>query len=121
MLSADPHVQLASTLQDVKEKNSLRSIVKEARTFAAQLDLNMEYNRVESKTTIKTSNSTVGVNQPQPKHLKTILRKKVKKKLKEKVKQQRWIGQCTVQQWQDEHYYVMNPITLQRFGQTSQL
>ena len=74
-VSADPHVQLVSTLQDIKEKKSLRSIVKAARTFAAQLeDLNTEYNRVENKTTIKTINSIIEVNQPQPKHLKTILR-----------------------------------------------
>ena len=104
-VSADPHVQLVSTFQNVKDKKSLRSIVKDARTFAGQLDLNIEYNRVESKTTIKTSNSTIEVNQPQPKHLKTILRKKVEKKLEEEVKQQRWIGQYTVQQWQDEHLH----------------
>ena len=61
-VSADPHVQLVSTFQNVKEKKSLRSIVKDARTFAGQLDLNIEYNRVESKTTIKTSNSTIEVN-----------------------------------------------------------
>ena len=97
-VSADPHVQLVSTFQNVKEKKSLRSIVKDARTFAGQLDLKIEYNRVESKTTIKTSNSTIEVNQPQPKHLKTILRKKVEKKLEEEVKQQRWIGQYTVQE-----------------------
>ena len=63
-VSADPHVQLVSTFQNVKDKKSLRSIVKDARTFAGQLDLNIEYNRVESKTTIKTSNSTIEVNQP---------------------------------------------------------
>ena len=104
-VSADPHVQLVSTFQDVKEKTSLRSMVKDARTFAAQLDLNIEHNRVESKTTIKTSNSTIEVKQPQPKHLKRILRKQVEKKLKEEVKQQRWIAQYTVQQWQDEHLH----------------
>ena len=104
-VSADPHVQLVSTFQNVKEKKSLRSIVKDARTFAGQLDLNIEYNRVESKTDIKTSNATIEVNQPQPKHLKTILRKKVEKKLEEEVKQQRWIGQYIVQQWQDEHLH----------------
>ena len=67
--------------------------------------MNIECNRVESKTTIKTSNSTIEVNQPQPKHLKTLLRKKVEKKLKEEVQQQRWLGQYTVQQWQDEHLH----------------
>ena len=102
-VSANPRVQLVSTFQNVKEKNSLRSIVKDARTFAGLLGLNIEYNRVESKTIIKRSNSTIEVNQPQPKHLKTILRKKVENKLEEEVKQQRWIGQYTVQQWQDEH------------------
>ena len=51
--------------------------------------MNIEYKRVESKTTIKTSNSAIEVNQPQPKHLKEVI-------------QQRWIGQYTVQQWQDE-------------------
>ena len=51
-VNADPHVQLVSTFQNVKEKKSLRSIVKDARTFADQLDLNIEHNRVESKTTI---------------------------------------------------------------------
>ena len=56
---------------------------------------------------IKTSNSNIEVNQPQPKHLKTILikKKKVEKKFEEEVKQQRWIGQYTVQQWQDEHLH----------------
>ena len=100
-VSADPHFQLVSAFQNVKEKKSLRSIVKDARTFAGQFDLNIEYNSVESKTTINSSNSTIEVNQPQPKHLKTILRKKVE----EGVKQQRWIGQYTVQQWQDEHLH----------------
>ena len=78
-----------STFQNVKENKLLRSIDKDARTFAGQLDLNIEYNRVESKTTIKTSNSTIEVNQPQPKHLKPILWKKVEKKLEEEVTQQR--------------------------------
>ena len=77
-VSADPHVQLVSTFQNVKEKKSLRSIVKDARIIKGQLDLNIEYNRVESKTTIKTRNSTIEVHQPQPKHLKTILREKKK-------------------------------------------
>ena len=94
-----------STFRNAKEKKSLRSIVKDARTFAGQLDLNIAYNRVESKTTIKTSNSTIEVSQPQPRQLKTILRKKVEKKLEEEVKQQRRIGQYTVQQWQDEHLH----------------
>ena len=42
--SAEPHVQLVSTFQNVKEKKSLRLIVKDARTFKRQLDLNIEYN-----------------------------------------------------------------------------
>ena len=67
--------------------------------------MNIEYNRVESKTTIKTSNPTIEVNQPQPKHLKTLLTKKVEMKLKEEVQQQRWKGQYTVQQWEDEHLH----------------
>ena len=78
-VSADPHVQLMSTFPNVKEKKSLRSIVKDARIFEGQLDLNIQYNRVESKTTIKTRNSIIEVHQPQPKHLKTILRQKGEK------------------------------------------
>ena len=35
-----------------------------------------------------TSNSTIEINQPQPKHLKTIMRKKVEKKFEEEVKRQ---------------------------------
>ena len=75
-VSAAPHVQLMSTFRNVKEKKSLRSIVKDATIFEGKLDLNIEYNRVESKTTIKTRNSIIEGHQPQPKHLKTIFRKK---------------------------------------------
>lgn len=63
-VSADPHVQLVSTFQNVKEKKSLRSIVKGARIFEGQLDLNIEYDRVESKTTIETRNSTFDYTNP---------------------------------------------------------
>ena len=33
------------------------------------------------------------------------MRKKVEKKLEDEVKQQRWIGQYTIPQWQDEHLH----------------
>ena len=98
------HVQLVSTLR-YQRKKVITVDGQGCKNIAAQLDLNIEHNRVESKTTIKTSNSTIEVKQPQPKHLKKILRKQVKKKLKEEVKQQRWIAQYTVQQWQDEHLH----------------
>ena len=62
-VSAALRVQLMSTLRNVKEKKSLRSIVKDARIFEGQLDLNIEYNRVESKTTIKTRHSIIEVHQ----------------------------------------------------------
>ena len=42
--STDPHVQLVRTYQDAKEEKSLRSIIKDARTFATQLALEITFN-----------------------------------------------------------------------------
>ncbi|KXJ20792.1 hypothetical protein AC249_AIPGENE424 [Exaiptasia diaphana] len=100
-VSTDPHVQLVSSFQNFKERKSLRSIIKDAKTFGNQLDIDIDYNRAESKTTIKTKETTHEVNKHQPKHLKPILKKVIEIRLEEEVKQQQWIGQYTTRQWQD--------------------
>ena len=46
------------TYQDAKEEKSLRSIIKDARTFATQLGLDIPFQDERKKTTV-TSSSTV--------------------------------------------------------------
>jgi len=103
--STDPHVQLVRTYQDAKEEKSLRSIIKDARAFATQINLDISYD-TENKKTILTYNSTVlEVNNCKPSSMKSIIKKEVVKKYEFEVKQQPWVGQFTVKQWNNENLH----------------
>ncbi|XP_031552542.1 uncharacterized protein LOC116289742, partial [Actinia tenebrosa] len=102
--SSDPHVELVRTYQDAKEMKSLRSIIKDARTFAAQFNVDITYN-AESKKSILTSNDTViEVNNCQPKSItrKSILKNELVRKYEVEVEQQPWVGQFMPKQWKNK-------------------
>lgn len=100
--STDPHVKLVATFQQYKEAKSLRSIIKDAKTYADQLNVDVEYNVTESSTTIKSDETITKITKCQPKHLKPALKKETESKLEKEVKQQPWVGQYLAKQWHNK-------------------
>ena len=111
--SEDPHLEIVSSFQSYKERKSLRSIIKDAKVFASHLNIDIKFDNVERKTTLKSCSSVVEVCKCQPRHIKTMLKKEVERKYQEEVKQQPWVGQYVTNQWQDkdlhhESYNILN-------------
>ena len=100
--SIDPHVELARTYQDAKEEKSPRSIIKDARTFATQLGLDITFNAECKKTTVTSSSTVLEANNCQPKSIKSIIKREVVRKYEHEVEQQPWVGHFTVKQWRNE-------------------
>ena len=75
--------------------------MKDAKTFANQLNLVLECDCRAKTTTITSSSGTTQVSKCQPRHIKPILKKEIEKKFEEEVKQQPWVGQYLVSQWKE--------------------
>ena len=101
-VSEDPHVQLVSSFQSYKEKKSLRSIIKDAKVFANHFNLDIKFDNMERKTTLKSCSSVLEVNKCQLRHIKSMLKKEVESKYQDEVKKQPWVGQYIAKQWQDK-------------------
>ena len=100
--SIDPHVELARTYQGAKEEKSPRSIIKDARTFATQLGLDITFNAECKKTNVTSSSTVLEANNCQPKSIKSIIKREVVRKYEHEVEQQPWVGHFTVKQWRNE-------------------
>jgi len=100
--STDPHVELVRTYQDAKEEKALRSIIKDARTFATQLGLNITCDAECKETTVTSSSTALEANKCQPKNIKPIVKKEVVTNYENVVEQQPLVGHFTVKQWKNE-------------------
>ena len=117
--STDAHVQLVTTFQKHKETKSLRSIMKDVKMFANQLNLDVDYGIAKKTTTITSNKGPIQVTKCQPRNIRSILKKEIKKK--EEVKQQPWGGQKSLLTNGKTKTWIRKVITSVRYGGTSQM
>ena len=76
--------------------------MKDAKRFANKVNLEVNYDIAKKTTTITSNKGQIQVTKCQPWNIKSILKKEIEQKFQEEVKQQPWVGQIIVNQWQDE-------------------
>ena len=85
--SEDPHIKLVKSFQNEKEKRNLRSVFKDGKRYAEELELNCYF---EDGATVLEGRK-----------IKQIIHKASMKKRKNEVMKQPWIGKFVTQHWQD--------------------
>ena len=70
--------------------------------FANQLNLHVDYDIAKKTTTITSNKGQIQVTKCQPRNNKSIIKEETEQKFEEEVKQQPWVGQYIVKQWQDD-------------------
>ena len=97
--------------QDHKESKKFRS-VKDAKIYARDMNLEVEFSSDDKMTVIKSDQRTVEIKDNQVKYLKHIL-KEARVAIYEKMTlDQSWLGQCTTLHWNDRMlsdgtYYIL--------------
>ena len=119
--STDSHVQLVTTFQKHKEAKSLRSTMKDAKIFANQLNLDVDYGIAKKTTPITSNKGPIQVTKCQPRNIRSILKKEIKTKFEEEVKQQPWGGQKSLLTNGKTKTLIRKVITSIRYGGTSQM
>ena len=95
----DPHIKLLKSFQNEKGKRSLRSVFKDGKRYAEELELNCYFE--DGATVLEGTDNATIVNEKEPKKIKQIIHKASMKKRKNEVMKQPWIGKFVTQHWQD--------------------
>lgn len=98
----DPRIQLVRSFQDFKQTKGLRSIIKDAITYAEQLGLNIEFNQQQRMTVINNGEKITEFTNCQPKNIKKELKAALERKYQDETINQPWLGNFVTQCWKDE-------------------
>ena len=97
--SEDPHIKLVKSFQNEKEKRNLRSVFKDGKRYAEELELNCYFE--DGATVLEGTDNVTIVNEKEPRKRKQIIHEASMKKRKYDVIKQPWIGKFVTQHWQD--------------------
>ena len=93
--SKDPRLDIVRQFQDHKESKNFRSVLKDAKIYARDMNLEMEFSSDDKTTVIKSDQRTVEIKDNQVKYLNPIL-KEARVAIYEKMTlDQPWLGQST--------------------------
>ena len=70
--------------------------------FANQLNFDIHCDVAKKTPTIISNKGQIQVTKCQPRNIKSLLKKEIERRFEEEVKQQPWVAQYIVNQWQDE-------------------
>ena len=99
--SKDPRLDIVRQFQDHKESKNFRSVLKDAKIYARDMNLEIEFSSDDKTTVIKSDQRTVEIKDNQVKYLKPIL-KEARIAIYEKMTlDQPWLGQSTTLHWND--------------------
>ena len=93
------HIKLEKSFQKKKEDKNLKSVFKDAKRYADELQLSYHFN--EEATVIIHYDPLTVVNTKEPKSIIEILRKITQQKRRTEVMQQPWLGKYVSQHWKD--------------------
>ena len=71
--SDDPHIKLCKSFQEEKEKRNLRSVFKDAKRYAEELELNCHFE--DGTTVLEGTDNVIIVNVKEPRKRKQIIHK----------------------------------------------
>ena len=81
--SDDVHIKLVKSFQKKKEDRNLKSVFKDARRYAEELQLDCQFN--EEATVISHADQVTVISTKEPRNIKEILRKTTKEKRRTEV------------------------------------
>ena len=111
--SNDPHIEIVRTFQDAKEVKKSRSVIKDAKTYAQQLNLETTFDKQLKCTTVKMGEKQIVLKSSSPKYIQQQLKEAADKMYQQKVSEQLWLGNYVTQRWKD------NDISKHNFNPTS--
>ena len=97
--SVDTHIKLVKSFQKKKEDKNLKSVFKDAKRYADELQLSCHFN--EEATVITHDDQVTVVSTKEPRSIKEILKKTTQQKRRTEVMQQPWLGKYVSQRWKD--------------------
>ena len=93
------HIKLEKSFQKKNEDKNLKSVFKDAKRSADELQLSYHFN--EEATVIIHDDQVTVVNTKEPKSIIEMLRKITEQKRRTEVMQQPWLGKYVSQHWKD--------------------
>ena len=73
--SKDPRLDIVRQFQDYKESKNFRSALQDAKIYARDMNLEIEFSSDDKRTVFKSDQTTVEIKDNQVKYLKPILKK----------------------------------------------
>ena len=99
--SQDPRLDIVRQFQDHKEGKNFRSVLKDAKIYARDMNIELEFSSDDKTTVIKSDQRTVEIKDNQVKYSKPIL-KEARVAIYEKMTlNQPWLGQSTTLHWNE--------------------
>ena len=99
--SKDPRLDIVRQFQDHEESKNFRSVLKDAKIYARDMNLETEFSSDDKMTVIKSDQRTIEIKENQVKYLNPIL-KEARVAIYEKMTlKQPWLGQSTTLHWND--------------------
>ena len=83
--SKDPHIEVVRTFQDVKEAKKSRSVIKDAKTYAQQLNVDVTFDEQHKSTSATMGEKETVFKISSPKYIQQILKEATDTKYKQKV------------------------------------
>ena len=97
--SQDPRIQLVKRFEERKATKGLKSVLKDAKKYAEELDVAFTYD--ETKTTLTSQGKTTEVEKASPKLIGEFLTPIINNRYKTEYKDQKWLGALTTLQYDD--------------------
>ena len=96
-----PQLNIVRQCQDHKESKKFRSVLKDKKIYARDMNLEMEFSSDDKTTVIKSDQGTVEIKDNQVTYLKPILKEGRVAIYEKMTLHQSWLGQSTILYWND--------------------
>ena len=97
--SDDVNIKLVKSFQKKKEDRNLKSVFKDARRYAEELQLDCQFNEEATVISYADQVAVISTKFKEPRNIKEILRKTTKEKRRTEVMEQSWVGKYVTQHW----------------------
>ena len=94
--SKDSHIEVVRTFQDVKEAKKSRSVIKDAKTYAQQLNVDVTFDEQHKSTSVTMGEKETVFKISSPKYIQQTLKEATDTKYKQNVSEQQYYGWATM-------------------------
>ena len=95
------YIEVVRTFQDVKEAKKNRSVIRDAKTYAQQLNVDVTFDEQHKSTSVTMGEKETEFKIISPKYIQQTLKEATDTKYKQKVSEQIWLGDYVTQRWKD--------------------